>query len=139
MSELDLCSVYDTYAATTVANLDGIALHAGAVVTARGLTLLPSQAADEVAGLALDRLVVTGVEARVLAAPLLDRLAAVSPQLRRTYLHADASASMSATAPRAAAAAMTVLRAPRGVTALRARIRIGKPLEAANHNPRCAV
>ena len=92
MTELDLSNVYDTHAVTTVADLDGIALHAGAVVTAHGLTLLPSHAADEVAGLALDRLVVTGVEARELAAPLLERLTAVSPQLQRTYLHADAPA-----------------------------------------------
>jgi transcriptional regulator GlxA family with amidase domain len=92
MSELDLSNVYDTHAFTTVADLEGIALDAGAVVTAHGLTLLPSRTADEVARLALDRLVVTGVEARVLAAPLLERLAAVSPALERTYLHADAPA-----------------------------------------------
>jgi hypothetical protein len=90
MSELDLSSVYDTHAFTTVADLEGIALDAGAVVTRHGLTLLPSRTADEVARLALDRLVVTGVEARALAAPLLARLAAVSPALQPTYLHADA-------------------------------------------------
>jgi putative intracellular protease/amidase len=90
MSELDLSNVYDSHAATTVADLEGIALDAGAVVTAHGLTLLPSRTADEVARFALDRLVVTGIEARALAAPLLARLAAVSPALQPTYLHADA-------------------------------------------------
>jgi hypothetical protein len=92
MSELDLSNVYDTHAFTTVASLVGIALDGGAVVTAHGLTLLPSRTADEVSRLELDRLVVTGVDARVLAAPLLERVAAVSPALHRTYLHADAPA-----------------------------------------------
>jgi hypothetical protein len=92
MSELDLSNVYDTHAATTVAELEGIALDAGPVVTAHGLTLLPSRTAADVARLGLDRLMVTGVEARVVAAPLLERVAAVSPALQRTYLHADAPA-----------------------------------------------
>jgi hypothetical protein len=92
MGELDLSHVYDAHAYTTVADLEGLAIDRGVVVTAHGLTLLPAHTVDEVGRLGLDRLVVTGVDARARAAALVARLAAAAPALPPTYLHADAPA-----------------------------------------------
>jgi putative intracellular protease/amidase len=83
MGELDLSTFYDTYAFTTVADLVSVAADPGVVVTAHGLTLLPSRTAAEAGG--LDRFLVPGLDARARAAALVAQIA-----IRPEYLHADA-------------------------------------------------
>jgi AraC family transcriptional regulator, transcriptional activator FtrA len=89
MDELDLSTLYDTYAFTTVADLVGLAADPGVVVTAHGLTLLPTRTAADGIGIGLDRLVVPGADARPQAATLVARLASSGPHLRPEYPHAD--------------------------------------------------
>jgi hypothetical protein len=89
MSELDLSNIYDAHAITTVADLEGVGLDRGVVVTAHGMTLLPSRAASEVDAGSFDRFIVLGVDARERGGSLVGAVAQSAPSLRPEYLQAD--------------------------------------------------
>jgi putative intracellular protease/amidase len=93
VGELDVSNVYDTHAAAMAADVETVAERDGLVVTAHGLTLLPSLALSGDRGAAragrLDRLLVSGTDARQRAASLVATAAAAAPALGAEYLHAD--------------------------------------------------
>ena len=93
VGELDVSNVYDTHVAAMAADVETVAERDGLVVTAHGLTLLPSLALSADGGAAragqLDRLLVPGTDARPRAASLVAAAAAAAPALRAEYLHAD--------------------------------------------------
>ncbi len=92
VGELDLSTLYDTHAFTMSANVEAVG--EGRVVrSAHGLTLLPSivLGTDEARARLreLDRLVITGPDAREHGAALAGAVAAIEPALRPHYLHAS--------------------------------------------------
>ena len=93
VGELDLSNVYDAHASTRAADVETVALRDEVVVTAHGLTLLPSLALSDARGATrarrLDRWLVPGAAARTGSAPLVTAMAAAAPALRAEYLHAD--------------------------------------------------
>lgn len=92
VGELDLSNVFDTHASAMAADVETVAEGDGIVVTAHGLTLLPSLALSEARGAArarrLDRLLVPGPAARTQAAALIAAATVAAPALRTEYLHA---------------------------------------------------
>jgi putative intracellular protease/amidase len=89
LGELDLSNIYDAHAYTTVADVRSVATTPGVIVTAHGLTLLPSRSVSPELTRSLDRLVIPGPDARTAAAPFIAALAAATPSLRPEFLHAD--------------------------------------------------
>ena len=95
VGEVDLSNVYDAHVHVMVADVETVAEHAGVVVSAHGLTLLPSLALSPSGGRdaarvrRLDRLVVPGPEGRERGASVASAATAAAPSLRAEYLHAD--------------------------------------------------
>ena len=90
MGELDLSHLYDTYAYTTVGHLVAIAADDRVVVSAHGLTFVPSGRAADAGRLGLDRVIASGLDARAGAAVVTATLASAAPDLRPEYPHAGA-------------------------------------------------
>jgi AraC family transcriptional activator FtrA len=92
VGEMDLSNVYDAHVHTFAADVESVAETDRAIVTAHGLTLLPSlpldagDAAARAAG--VERLMVQGTDARSLGAAVVSAFAALAPAVEAEFIHA---------------------------------------------------
>jgi putative intracellular protease/amidase len=91
IGELDLSNLYDAHGHTMVATVEAVATDDRAIVTAHGLTVLPSLAVSgaptRVRG--LSRFIIPGATAREMAQSLESRVTSIAPRLGVEYIHAN--------------------------------------------------